>query len=172
MIFRRIIYSALIIGCLAGLLLSAAQIMTVNPILFAAEAFESSGHDHGSHDHGDSWSPEDGAERTSFTIFANISAGIGFAAILLSLMSQLQIQGIARLSLSKGFLWGMAGFTAVFLAPAIGLPPEIPGIQAAALEKRQLWWTLAVVAVGLGLLVLSFAPVKYKVIGIIGMAIP
>ncbi len=179
MIFRRIIYTAIFVGCLAGLMLSAAQIIMVNPIIFAAETFElaesaadSGGHSHSGHDHGDAWSSEDGKERTSFTIFANIAAGIGFAAILLSLMSQLQIQGLTQLSLLKGALWGLAGYIAVFVAPAIGLPPEIPGIEAAALKERQLWWILAVIAVGAGLLVISFAPLKYKVIGIILAFIP
>ncbi len=144
MIFRRIIYTALFVGCIAGLLLSAAQIITVNPILFAAEAFESEKpvnesvahlHDDGhSHHHGEGWAPEDGVERTGFTIFSNISAGIGFAAMLLALMSQVQCQGFTQLSVSKGVLWGLGGFVAVFVAPAIGLPPEIPGIEAAALE--------------------------------------
>lgn len=176
MIFRRIIYTALFVGLLSGLVLSAAQMATVNPIIFAAESYESEGvvvgHDHGSHDHGDSWAPEDGAERTAYTVFANVSAGIGFAAILLALMSQLQLSGVTQLSLSKGLLWGIAGFVAVFVAPAIGLPPEIPGIQAAAIEKRQLWWILAVVAVAAGLLILSFAPFKYKALGLISLVIP
>jgi hypothetical protein len=31
-------------------------------------------------------------------------------------------------------------------APAIGLPPELPGIEAAALQSRQLWWVATAVA--------------------------
>ncbi len=173
MIFRRIIYSALLVGLLAGLVLSVAQITTVNPIIFAAETYEVAGHDHGSHDHSaEAWAPEDGFERTLYTVFANVSAGIGFAAILLALMSHLQLSGITTLSLPKGILWGGAGFVAVFVAPAIGLPPEIPGIEAAALEKRQLWWVLAVVGVAIGLLIISFAPIKYKALGLVALIIP
>lgn len=181
MIFRRIIYTALLVGLLSGLVLSAVQIVAVNPIIFAAESYEAeskdaegvaSGHDHGSHDHGDAWSPENGIERTLYTIFANVAAGIGFAAILLALMSQFQLSGITQLSAYKGILWGMAGFIAVFMAPAIGLSPELPGAEAAAVEKRQLWWTLAVVLVTIGLLTLTFAPFKYKAIGLISLVIP
>jgi len=194
-IFRRTIYMAICVGVVAGLLLSVVQVLTVNPIILAAEAFETGSthpggvdeHNHNvatddalihdkpaynTHTHGDSWAPDDGLERTSFTVFTNILAGIGFAAILLSLMSQLQLQGITQLSLPKGILWGGAGFIAVFLAPAIGLPPEIPGIQAAALELRQLWWVLTVVAVASGLLVFVFVTAKYKLMGVVLMAIP
>jgi cobalt transporter subunit CbtA len=177
MIFRRIIYTALLVGLLSGLIMSVIQITTVNPIIFAAESYESERaiaveHEHGGHNHSSTWAPEEGAERTSYTIFANVSAGIGFAAILLALMSQLQLSGITQLSVPKGILWGVAGFVAVFVAPAIGLPPEIPGIEAAAIEQRQLWWTLAVIAVAVGLLILSFAPLKYKVLGLISLVIP
>jgi predicted cobalt transporter CbtA len=48
-------------------------------------------------------------------------------------------------------------FLAVFGAPSLGLPPEIPGASAADLESRQLWWiaTVATAAAGLGLLTLA-----------------
>ena len=37
------------------------------------------------------------------------------------------------------------------LAPSIGLPPGVPGMPEAALEARQLWWLLTVVATAAGL---------------------
>ena len=177
MIFRRIIYTALLVGLLAGLLLTAIQLISVNPIIFAAEAYElEEAHDHGEHDH-EAWSPQDGGERTLATTIANISAGIGFAAILLALMSQVQISQIQAnnlrpINLVKGCLWGLAGYFAVFVAPGIGLPPEIPGIQAAAVEHRQFWWLLAVVCSGAGLAVIAFAVMKFKAIGLILLALP
>ena len=220
MLFRRIIINAIFAGVVAGLLLSLVQILTVNPIIFAAEAYEvmedssspavqaireihtiepkiettaSEGHhdDHGhsqvhsqshsqvhsqshsNHQHShDGWAPEDGAERTSYTVFANIFAGIGFAAILLSLMSQIQMQSFTRLSSAKGLLWGVGGFMAFFVAPSIGMPPEIPGMIAAPIEHRQLWWMLAVLGVGLGLLLLAFAPIRWKSLGIVAIVLP
>ncbi|ODS22615.1 hypothetical protein AB835_13130 [Candidatus Endobugula sertula] len=171
MIFRRIIYTTLFVGLLAGLLMSVVQIFTVNPIIFAAEAFEV--HDHGSHVHGEeAWAPADGSERTFYTVFSNISAGIGFSAILLALMSQLQTSGMTRLTIPKGALWGLAGFIVAFVAPGIGMPPEIPGIQAAPLESRQLWWLLAVVGTALGIFVLAFVRIKYKAWGVVAIALP
>ena len=54
----------------------------------------------------------------------------------------------------EGLLWGIAGFAAFQLAPAMGLAPELPGTMAADLDARQIWWwgTVAATATGLGLL--------------------
>ena len=173
MVFRRIIFNAVVVGALAGLLLSVLQIISVNPIIFAAEAFEVVEHDHGSHDHsGEAWAPADGGERTLYTVLSNMLAGVGFASVILALMSQFQLQGLTRLNLAKGVLWGAAGFIAFFVAPGLGLPPEIPGIEASPVEHRQTWWVLAVFGVGAGLLVLAFAPAKFKALGALLIALP
>lgn len=184
MIFRRLIISALLVGLLSGLILSLVQVMAVNPIIFAAESFEVSESEpatHVQHDNSDghshthseeAWSPNDGAERTLYTMISNVLAGIGFSALLLALMSQLQGQGLARVNLLKGCIWGVAGFLAFFVAPGIGLPPEIPGIEAAVIESRQLWWTITVTGVGVGLLLLFFAPMKLKILGAFSILAP
>ena len=94
MIFSRIIFSAVLIGLVTGSLMTAMQVFTVNPIIFAAESYEIVEHQNRTHDQdgndgdGKAWAPEDGTERTAYTLLANISAGIGFSAILLALMNQ------------------------------------------------------------------------------------
>lgn len=52
------------------------------------------------------------------------------------------------------------------LAPALGLPPLPPGMEAAELVQRQVWWiaTAATTALGLGLIVFPRRLV-YRVIG-------
>ncbi|MBT7943391.1 MAG: hypothetical protein HN719_08550, partial [Alphaproteobacteria bacterium] len=53
MIFRRIVFSALLVGGLSGLLLTAVQFWQVIPIIQSAELFEAepaSTHDHATHD--------------------------------------------------------------------------------------------------------------------------
>jgi len=172
MLFRRIIYNALLVGLITGLLLTAIQLFSVNPIIFAAEAYElEETHDHGEHDH-EAWAPREGLERTLSTTVANISASIGFAAILLALMSQVQIRNMQPINILKGSLWGLAGFVTIFVVPGIGLPPEIPGIQAAAVEHRQLWWIFAVICAGIGLAIIAFAAMKLKAIGLLFLALP
>ena len=183
MIFSRIIYSAILIGIVTGALLSCLQVVGLNPIIFAAETYEiessasgtTSGGDHSdhSHDHGTaSWAPEDGLERTAYTFLANISASIGFAAIMLAMMSQFWLSRNRNVSWTQGSLWGLAGFAALFLAPAIGLPPEIPGVVAAAVEHRQVWWALTAVSVAIGLGVIAFTTVRMKALGLVFLVIP
>jgi cobalt transporter subunit CbtA len=176
-VFRRIIYSALLVGFFAGLILTAAQITVVNPVIFAAEAFEiadsEGGHDHGAHSHSEeAWAPEDGRERTAYTLLSSISGAIGFAVILLALMSQFQLQGLTNVRPGNGVLWGVVGFITFFVAPGIGLPPEIPGVEAAAVEFRQLWWAFTVIAVGIGIGILVFGLPKYKLVGLVSVAMP
>lgn len=178
--FRQIVFCSLLVGLVSGLIFSGIQIVTVNPIIFSAEAFEvpevavevaHASHGHGADHHHDyeAWAPQDGSERTFYTVLSNVLAGIGFALVLTALMWQLQAQ---RVSIAKGLAWGLGGYIAFFLAPAVGMPPEIPGIEAPPVEYRQLWWAAAVTGVGLGLLVLSFAPLKFKALAVLLMAAP
>ena len=61
------------------------------------------------------------------------------------------------ITVANGALWGAAGWLAVHLLPAIGLPPELPGFPAADLAERQIWWlaTVALSTGGLFLLILK-----------------
>jgi cobalt transporter subunit CbtA len=183
MLFRRIILNALLVGIVASFVFSLLQVYVVNPIIFASETYEvpeaPTEHSHEGeeaghvHSHGeDAWAPEDGFERTAYTMSANVFAGIAYASILLAVMSQLSLQGLTRASLLKGLAWGAGGFIVFFGAPAIGIPPEIPGIEAAPVEHRQVWWLLAAGGVATGLLVLVFAPLKFKALGLLAIALP
>ena len=178
MIFSRIIYSAVGIGLLTGLLLSLLQIVSIDPIIFAAESYEvesparaPAGHEGHDHDHS-GWAPEDGFERTFYTVLSNISAAIGFAVIMLALMNLVSLLRQSGYSLLHGLLWGLAGFAAFYLAPGIGLPPEIPGIEAAPTGHRQAWWVLTVASVGAGLGLLALAPLRYKALSLPFFSIP
>jgi len=184
MIFTRIIYSAILIGIVTGVLLSCLQVLSLNPIIFAAESYESepaagAAQDHAAqsqqHDdahEADAWAPADGLERTAYTFFANVLASTGFAAILLALMSQFRLARRRPMTWSQGLLWGLAGYLALFAAPAIGLPPEIPGASAAPVEHRQLWWALTAASVAAGLGVFAFAPRRFKALGLLLLVIP
>lgn len=57
---------------------------------------------------------------------------------------------------ATGLLWGAAGFAAFAAAPALGLPPELPGSAAAELMPRQAWWLGTAVATLLGLAALGY----------------
>ncbi|MEC9384325.1 MAG: CbtA family protein [SAR324 cluster bacterium] len=109
-------------------------------------------HDHAgvAHDHAkESWAPGDGAERTFYTAVSNIVTGIAFSLMLVAVYL---LRG-KTVDMNSGLLWGAAGFAVFALAPALGLPPELPGMTTAALESRQVWWigTVIATAIGIGL---------------------
>ena len=156
--FKRIAQTAGFSALLAALLLTLLQSLWVTPLILEAEAYESAApvteHSHAAtaavHEHAeDSWAPQDGAQRTLFTGLSNLVVAVGFALMLAGLYS-LRAPGRTW----QGLLWGLAGFATFSLAPAIGLPPELPGSAAADLALRQYWWlgTAATTAAGLALL--------------------
>ncbi len=61
-----------------------------------------------------------------------------------------------RIEARDGVLWGLAGFAAFQLAPAMGLAPELPGSIAADLSARQVWWLGTVLATGTGMALLAY----------------
>lgn len=191
MLFRRIILSALVVGVITGVLYGLGQHFSSSQLIYAAEAYEGGavpeaataaeasteeaathGHGHG-HDHGEeAWAPADGFERIAYTVLSDVLVAIGFGTLLLIAMVVARRGRGAAMGPAQGALWGIAGFVALFGAPALGLPPEIPGAAAGPLEQRQLWWitTALVTAAGLGLL--AFAPGWKKLAGLVLLPIP
>lgn len=167
--------AAIAAGLLAGLFVTVIQHFTTTPLILQAETFEKPAHTpsaHGgtlSHSVGDmaspvpadataaSHPPEEPAgidwERLMFTSLANLLAGVGFA---LMVVAAFVLRG-RPVDTRTGIAWGAAGFSVMTLAPALGMPPELPGLIAADLADRQLWWIAAAggAAVGLGLLVFA-----------------
>jgi cobalt transporter subunit CbtA len=173
---KMIIVSALWAGLWAGLLLTAVQQFQVIPALLQAEVYEQQAAINHSHADGqthaheaESWQPQNGWERTFFTALANISLAVGFA-LLLGAASTLR-GGIG--GWRNGLLWGLAGYGIFFVAPSLGLPPEIPGTEAANLNARQLWWLMTVFDTAVGLWLLFFAKTKLnKLFGIVLLISP
>jgi len=151
--FKAIIIAALWSGLLAGLLLTAVQHIQVIPLLLEAEVYEQSTTAALNEHHAEAWQPENGFERTFFTGVANISLAVGFALLLGAASSLRNGLGSWRI----GLLWGLAGYLAFFVAPSLGLPPELPGTEAGNLKDRQIWWFMAVFDTAMGLWLLCFA---------------
>lgn len=173
---NRIFVTALLGGAIAGLVLAGIQQFTVVPMILEAETYETStsgnhgqSHNHGTEqDHGGAWTPEDGAERSFYTFVTSMIAGIGFALLLAACFALQETVVDWR----RGILWGLGGFATFNLAPAIGLPPELPGAAAADLESRQLWWVLTAVLTAGGLLMLVFVSGAVRWFGVALIAFP
>ena len=156
--FRELVIAALWTGLLSGLLLTATQQIQVIPTLLKAEVYEESttvSNTETNHEH-EAWQPENGWERTLFTAAANISLGVGFALLLGTIMCLRGRPG----NWHMGLLWGLTGYLTFFVAPSLGLPPEVPGTEAAKLADRQSWWLITVLDTGFGLSLLAFALTK------------
>ncbi|HEY8158766.1 MAG TPA: CbtA family protein [Methylobacter sp.] len=156
--FKRIVFSAVQAGTVAALFLSMLQIFWVTPLILQAETYEVAAeavlHEHtADHAHDDTvWQPEDGWQRTLSTATSNIVIAIGFALMLSGIYTLRNPSGIWQ-----GLAWGLAGYAVFFVAPALGLPPDLPGTTAAELIVRQYWWlgTALATAGGLGLVFLQ-----------------
>jgi len=146
--FRKLMTVVLGAGTLAGLVLFTLQHFTVVPLIQVAETYEAAAYQsHPEAQHEDEgWHPADGWERTSFTALTTVLTGIGFAAILFGVMAL----GGKTIDARRGALWGLAAFACFSLAPALGLPPQPPGVAVADLYSRQLWWVGTVIATALG----------------------
>lgn len=157
MLFRRLVWLALGIAVLVGSLQSVVQQWQAVPIILAAEQFEgqkvdappaAAAHDHAgqaahSHDH-DEWSPQDGFERHAWTWVANVLLAFGLALLMLAVLGVwVRYRGAPAHPLRAGLLVALAGFVSLYLWPSLGLPAEIPGMDAARLGSRQGWWLLA-----------------------------
>jgi cobalt transporter subunit CbtA len=176
----RILATGLVAGVLAGVVVAGLQTVTTTPLILKAEAYEKveGGHEHthgpvtpaqsddaapGANELADEWSPRDGLERTAFTTLATVASGIGFAFMLLA---ALIASGVAP-TVRAGLAWAAGAFVATGLAPALGLPPELPGSAAAELVQRQIWWVATVAATGVGLwLIAHIASIWTIVLGI------
>ncbi|MDH3309972.1 MAG: CbtA family protein [Gammaproteobacteria bacterium] len=188
MLFRRIVLCALLVGALAGSLLSAIQLWQVIPIIHRAEHFEQArtsqmteparevthGHKDAGHAHpAGEWEPAEGAERMGYTLLANVLTAIGFALVMLvGMASSLKLNYVAKLDWRYGLLWGVAGYAIFFVAPSLGLPPEIPGAATADQQARQLWWLLAVVCTATGLAVVAFSKIRWRWVALGLLVVP
>lgn len=174
----RLVSAALVAGFLAAVLATGLQLALTSPLILAAERYEAPAaatpatlvlpiHAHGEGgtqaDHGGAtaWQPGAGLPRMAFTALATLVGGVGYALLL----------GAALLACGRdptpesGLRFAVAGFAAVALAPAVGLPPELPGMDAAPLSDRQFWWIMTVAATGMGLYLIAIRRVPITILG-------
>jgi cobalt transporter subunit CbtA len=154
---RHLLTSALIAGLGAGLAATVLQIAFVVPLILEGELYESgtllhfsaTGSPQSPVTHPDIWAEP---ARHFGTFAMNLVTWSGFAFILVAAFGLAERTG-ANITAQSGAIWGLSGFVAVQLAPAMGLPPELPGAIGADIVTRQLWWTATVAASigGLGL---------------------
>lgn len=148
---RDSLLAAALAGLFAACLLTVVQAVWVTPLILEAETYESRGGESAEHDHADheEWAPADGWQRTAFTLAANVVMGVGYGLLLIGVYVLWRQPG----GLWSGAAFGLGGFLVFFGAPALGLPPELPGTLAAPVTERQLWWAMTALLTGAALVV-------------------
>ena len=156
--FSRILVSGLFAGFAAGLIAAALQLVFLQPVLLHAELYETGKLTHfGATQAAGAAAVPAGLDpmRDGLSVLFSALIYCGYALILVAAMALAAERGV-RISVRQGLLWGLAGFLAVHFAPAVGLPPELPGSAAADVALRQIWWFGTVGATAAGLALIAF----------------
>ncbi len=195
---QRMLAGGLIAGFAAGLLAALLHFAFVQELILlgedyetgavvhftgAGEAAEATGHDHdvAGHDHGDGTAAHDHAgDADEGSALTRNALTVLFTALIYASYGLILVAGFAlaehfgrAISAREGLLWGIAGFVALQLAPAMGLAPELPGSVAADITERQIWWLGTVLATAGGIALLAYgANVLTALAGIALLAAP
>ena len=173
----RIARTALIAGAIAGIFAWGAHQLRAVPLILEAETYE---HAAGStaasapaaisHPGAQAAAHDDNPlRRHALGFLASALVGIGYAFVL---VGAIVLRG-RTVDWRAGALWGLAGFVAFTAAPALGLPPELPGMSAAAVVPRQVWWLATALATSAGLAALVFAErIPWRVAGAVLVLLP
>jgi len=155
--FQRILTSALFAGFCAGLLAASLQLVFVQPVLLHAELYEGGDLVHFGAEAVSAHPELPGIDpvRDGLSILFSALIYVGYAMLLVAAMAMAAERG-ARIDARTGLIWGIAGFVAFHFAPAVSLPPEVPGVAYVDLVARQVWWWSTVAATLAGLALIAF----------------
>ncbi len=178
--FQKMFASAVFAGFGAGLIAALLHITLMAPIIVEAEKYESGAVVHYGEPIGnaaeiaEAWAEGDESafSRNFQSILWTLGTYVGFAFMLVAGFGLAENAG-HRITARNGMIWGAAGYAAFYLAPSIGLPPELPGAAAADLTARQIWQISTMVATGAGIAAISFG--KNGLVwgaGIVAIALP
>lgn len=168
----RILITGLVAGSIAGLAVTVLQFATLMPLVHQAEVYEAgyganetlSMHDNILQDRNQAGV----FGKSLLTLLSNGMTGIGFGLVIAAGMSLL-----GRPQAWHGLLWGIGGFLAWSLLPALGVPPRLPGVEEAPLLERQSWFMATALCSSAGLLALVLLrPHWLKPLGLVLLALP
>lgn len=155
----RILTSALFAGAAAGLIVALLQLFFVQPVLLHAELYETGALVHFGGDpvsaHPELPGLFDEPMRNLLSVLFTMLTYTGYALVLVALMSQAERQGHV-VTARHGIIWGIAGFVAFHFAPGFTLAPEVPGVAAADVGARQIWWVATVATAGIAMWLIAF----------------
>jgi cobalt transporter subunit CbtA len=155
--YSKFLISAIFAGAAAGLAAGLLQLVFVQPVLLHAELYETGTlvHFGGTSNSAHPDLPGFDAVRDGLSLIFTMLTYTGYALIMVAAMGFAEDRG-AQIDGRWGILWGIAGFVAFHLAPGFTLAPEVPGVTAADVTARQIWWFATVTAAAIALWLLAF----------------
>lgn len=155
--FTRIVTSALFAGAAAGLIAALLQLYFVQPVLLHAELYETGALVHFGGDAVSAHQDVGGIDplRDGLSILFTMLVYTGYALILIAAMAFAENRGHV-VTARSGIIWGIAGFVIVHFAPGFTLAPEVPGVAAADVYERQIWWFATVATAALAVWLIAF----------------
>ncbi|QXT41104.1 CbtA family protein [Gymnodinialimonas ceratoperidinii] len=156
--FTRLLTSALFAGAASGLIAALLQLWFVQPVLLHAELYESGELLHFGADSNIAAAQDVGGidlVRDGLSTVFTMLIYSAYAMILLAAMSVAEERG-AAITARTGMIWGIAGFVAVHLAPGFSLAPEVPGVAAADVVLRQVWWFTTAIMAAAAMVLIGF----------------
>lgn len=155
--FSRILVSGLFAGFAAGLVGALLQLVFVQPLLLHAELYESGQLTHLGAAKAGAAAAGGGIDlvRDGLSVLFTTLLYTGYGLVLVAAMALAEDRGF-RIAVRQGLLWGLAGYASVQFAPAVGIPPELPGSATADIDMRQLWWLGTVGATAAGIALIAF----------------
>ena len=157
---RGLLLPALLAAIAAGVVVTVLQQIFLEPLILQAENLELGRDLHAA--------TEFDIARAAYTLLFNCLGAFGYGLLLATCYV---LRG--GVTPRAGLVWGLAGFASFALAPALGLPPELPGMQAADLGARQLWWVLTATTTAAGLAFIAFSrPLALRLLGVVVIAVP
>lgn len=167
---KSLLSGGVIAGAVTGLAVAFLQFFLIQPLIVEAERYETgelvlmgvaqdepsgsssdtvpSAHD--AHDADDEFSV---VVRSGLTVLTLVLTWSGFGLVAgAALATHRALWGPHSISAPA---LALSGFAAFVLSPSLGLPPELPGMQAAELSDRQMWWVMTAAATVAGLFLSS-----------------
>ncbi|MGQ0564473.1 MAG: CbtA family protein [Gemmobacter sp.] len=172
-------------GLVAGLLAALLQSLFVQENILLAERYESgelthyqgtgaateAGHDMAPASDGATTAqathaavtPEPTAGHDEMSALSRNGLTVVFAVLVYVSYALVMVAGFAlagqfgrSVTARDGLLWGIAGFAAFQLIPAVGLAPNLPGTVAAEIVGRQIWWWGTAVSAAIALALIGY----------------
>ena len=152
---KSLLSGGVIAGAVTGLAVAFLQFFLIQPLIVEAERYETGelvlmgvAQDDRSASNGDPVLPAHDAHEADDEFSVVVRSGLTVLTLVLTWSGFALVAG-AALATHRA-LWGptsisvpalaLSGFAAFALSPSLGLPPELPGMQAAELSDRQMWW--------------------------------